>query len=362
MKNFLFALGHPAHFHLYKNTISELIKREHSVSIVISDKDILKNLLDNHRLKYFVIAEKKNKEGVIKKLFKLISSSFELNRIVRKLKPDLIIGCLTQIGIIGWWNKIPTIFNAEDDIDYTYLQAILVYPFIKHIVMPIPTNVSIFKKKKIGYDGYQKLSYLHPNWFVSDYKKIEYPENVFFILRVAKLKAYHDLNITGLSDEIILKIISVLKDRGRILITSERSLPRDVEKYIYKGKIEDIHHYLAFADMYIGDSQSMAVEAAILGTPGIRFNKFAGKISILEELEKKYELTTSIDSSEPEKLFKTIETMLNSNNLKQDYSNRRDKMLNEKIDVTKFFIWLIENYPKSILEMKNNPPIQYQIK
>ena len=42
----------------------------------------------------------------------------------------------------------------------------------------------------------------------------------------------------------------------------------------------------------------MAVEAAMLGTPSLRFNDFAGKIGVLEELEHKYELTFAIPPSE----------------------------------------------------------------
>ena len=32
----------------------------------------------------------------------------------------------------------------------------------------------------------------------------------------------------------------------------------------------DMHHALAFASLYIGDTQTMAAEAAVLGTPSIR--------------------------------------------------------------------------------------------
>ena len=45
--------------------------------------------------------------------------------------------------------------------------------------------------------------------------------------------------------------------------------------------------------MYIGDSQSMAIEAALLGTPGIRFNDFNNKIGHLNELKNVYKLSTS---------------------------------------------------------------------
>ena len=37
-------------------------------------------------------------------------------------------------------------------------------------------------------------------------------------------------------------------------------------------------------------------------------------------------------------------------------------MLKEKIDVTDFMIWFIENYPKSVQTMKVNPDYQYKFR
>ena len=54
---------------------------------------------------------------------------------------------------------------------------------------------------------------------------------------------------------------------------------------------EKIHHLLYFATMFVGDSQTMTSEAAVLGTPAIRCNSFVGRISYLEEEEHKYGLT-----------------------------------------------------------------------
>ena len=38
---YLICLGHPAQFHLFKNIISELNKRNHETKVLITDKDIL---------------------------------------------------------------------------------------------------------------------------------------------------------------------------------------------------------------------------------------------------------------------------------------------------------------------------------
>jgi anthranilate/para-aminobenzoate synthase component II len=67
-----------------------------------------------------------------------------------------------------------------------------------------------------------------------------------------------------------------------------------------------MHHVMAFASLYIGDSQTMAAEAGVLGIPFIRFNDFVGRISYLDELENKYELGYGIKTNEEEKLFTEV--------------------------------------------------------
>jgi hypothetical protein len=37
-------------------------------------------------------------------------------------------------------------------------------------------------------------------------------------------------------------------------------------------------------------------------------------------------------------------------------------MLSEKIDVTAFLVWFIENYPESVTVMRQNPDYQYNFR
>ena len=99
---------------------------------------------------------------------------------------------------------------------------------------------------------------------------------------------------------------------------------------------------MAYATLYIGDSQSMAVEAAMLGTPSLRFNDFAGRIGVLEELEHKYKLTFSINSSNPQQLYDQVQQLLATSNLSTLFAERREQMLSDKIDVTQYFVAQIE--------------------
>lgn len=54
---------------------------------------------------------------------------------------------------------------------------------------------------------------------------------------------------------------------------------------------------VAFASLYIGDSQTMAAEAGVLGVPFVRFNDFVGRIGSLRELEDVYELGYGIHAT-----------------------------------------------------------------
>ena len=157
-------------------------------------------------------------------------------------------------------------------------------------------------------------------------------------------------------------------NKPRIYITSERPLEPQFEKYRIKINPLDMHHVMAFASLYIGDSQTMAAEAGVLGVPFVRFNDFVGRIGYLRELEDVYELgygihATPLASDSPircndgsvqpsgvEELYKRVEQLVSmpSDQRRKLWSERRKQMLSDKIDCAKFLTWFIENYPSSV--------------
>ena len=119
--------------------------------------------------------------------------------------------------------------------------------------------------------------------------------------------------------------------------------------YVLPHKIHDMLYY---AQMYIGDSQTMASEAAILGTPSIRSNSFVGKISYLEELEYRYGLTYGFKVEDQDKMLLKIKELLRDKNLKERWQEKRERMLKDKIDVAQFLVEFIENFPQSFYDYK----------
>ncbi|MPN62348.1 hypothetical protein SDC9_210095 [bioreactor metagenome] len=106
----------------------------------------------------------------------------------------------------------------------------------------------------------------------------------------------------------------------------------------------------------------MSVEAAMLGVPSIRFSDFTGRISVLEELEQKYHLTFGVRTCDPEKLLRLTDEILSDPKSAKLFQSNRSRMLVDKIDVTAFLVWFIENYPDSVTIIKKTSWFQLKFK
>lgn len=354
-------MGHPAHFHLFKNTISSLTEKGHTCAILIKRKDILEELLQKSGFTYYNLLPQGRNDTKFGIAWGMIKTDIRLFLFVLKFKPDIMIGTSYAISHVGKILRIPSINVNEDDANVVPLYSKLSYPWATEILTPISCSNGKWEGKSTKYSGYHELAYLHPNNFKPNgdiVRKYFSPEEKYFVLRFAKLNAHHDKGISGINAEVARKIISILQPHGKVYITSERKLEPEFEPYRMAINPLDMHHIMAFATLYIGDSQTMAAEAGVLGTPFIRFNDFVGKIGYLNELENTYNLGFGIKPNEPEKLFSKVEELIEKNNLNEVFEIQRQKMLNDKIDVNAFLVWYIENYPTSALKMKENPNCQ----
>lgn len=359
----LFYLGHPSQYHFIKNAAKALIEDGHQLKILIKTKDILEDLLKEDGWEYenIQIVPRKNTKWSI--LRASIKRTWRVYYAARSFGADLLIGTDSSIAQAAWLCRKPSITTLEDDVEIIYNLARLTYPFTSSILVPKPCRVGKWEKKKVPYYGYMKLAYLHPNRFSPNYSIInKYGiSGNYIIVRLARLSAHHDIGINGLNITLVHRIINIVKDLGyTVYISSESSLDASLTPYQLNINPIDIHHVLAYASMIVSDSQSMSVEAAMLGTPSIRFSDFAGRISVLEELENKYHLTFGIKTTDTDILEERIQDLLSLPDLKSEFVRRRDRMLAEKIDVTAFLTWFIENYPESKRIILNNPDYQWR--
>ncbi|MGM0589767.1 MAG: DUF354 domain-containing protein [Bacteroidota bacterium] len=343
----LFHLGHPAHFHLFKNVIAKLLNNGNKIDLLIKDKDVLRKLLEHSSLPYKNILPEGKTQGKFGLFYDLIVRGKNIYSYCREHKPDVLVGTSADISYLGELLNIPTINVNEDDAHVVPMYAWMAYPFASSILSPESCDNGRWDKKTVKYAGYHELAYLHPDHFTPDEDVIaKYlgSERNFVIMRFASLNAHHDDNIRGINDEIALRLIEKLKPSGRVLITSERELSSELESYRLSIDPIDIHHFLSFAKLVIGDSQTMSAEAAVLGTPYIRFNDFVNKIGYLKELEEKYELGFGITPDKPEELIEKSIVLVSDSDLKQKFENRRKVMLAEKINTAEFIFRYIIDY------------------
>lgn len=358
----LFFFVHPSKYHLYRNTINELIKRGHEVEIAITTKDVLEDLVKKEGWKYTNIfpqgRKMKNLPTYIGAGINTVRTIARLLKLTRGKKYDLFVTD-DLLTIAGRLKGVPSILFQDDDIS-AVPESFILMKACNNILAPAITNFGKYNYKKIGFDGFKASAYLHPNHFKVDESVLEkygLKGQTYFIIRLVSLTATHDVGMTGITNDDCRRLISILEKKGRVIINSERPVLEEFEKYRMKIVPKDITHILGGASLFIGDSQTMSSEAGMLGVPYIRFNDFVGKIGYLNDMELNYKLGFGILTKDREKLFEKVEELMNVPDLKTEWKKRKENMLDKTIDLSDLQIWLYETFPKSIEEWKSNPEV-----
>lgn len=337
MQRLLFDLGHPAHVHLFRNLIKKVMSEGGDVLAVSRDKDVTVDLCNAYGISQRVLSRAYS-GNLIAGFREFIQRTVKLLRIAQRFKPDALLGTSMSIGPVGKTIRRPSFVFNEDDAAYVPLMAKFVYPVCTYVITPDCLKHENYGTKHLMYPGYHELAYLHPDHFIPDPAVprsigLDIDKN-YYIIRFVSLKAHHDINAGGLPLGAARTLINVLSNHGTVLITTEGQLHDEFKKYQFPLPPEKFHDVLAFASMYIGDSQTVTIEASVLGVPGMRCNTFVGRITCLEELEKKYGLTIGFLPNETERLIaKTQEWLADLENVKRQMQKKRTKMLEEKINL-----------------------------
>lgn len=364
----LIDMGHPAHVHLFKNFIWEMQKRGHEFKITARDKDVTKQLLDAYKIPFELIGKMQN--GRLNLYFEWISRLIQIYKIGKRFNADFYIGVANPATAISAClnKKISITFT---DTEFASLANFLTIPFSNSVL-----TSSQFKKdfgsKHIRYNSSHEFAYLNPKYFTPNPEVLKLIDakigDNLFILRFAALNASHDNYCEGFKPDFITLLIQKLEAKGRVIIFSEKKIPDYLQMYAISIPPQVYHDIIYYSKLYIGESSTTAEEAAILGTPSIYFERWRinGKIcgstayvGILDELENSFGLLYSF-YDENELIKKVDELLIDIELHKKEWENKRIRFIKEKIDLTKFLSWFIEDYPQSHITMKKNPNIQYR--
>jgi hypothetical protein len=356
----LFDMGHPAHVHLFKNTIFNLKKHGHEIKITARNKEVTQALLKAYGLDYENRGEIYT--GMFNKAFGMIKIDWNLLGIAKKFKPDILIGVHNPyVAHVGAILRKPVIIFT--DTENVKVASLLTYPFVQTIITPGFFREQINPKKHVKINGLKEIAYLHPNYFNPDPHDLEdlglTPDERFIILRFISWGASHDVGLKGIQIGAEKNLINILSQYGKIFITSEKPLNDELEQYRLHLPPEKIHSLLSYAQLYIGEGGTMAVEAGILGTPAIHIESTSEGKATGEtcgnflELREKYGLIYFYPTQDLA-LKKAIEILENQKS-KEQWQEKRDNLFSDVIDVTSWLTAFIEKYPESFLsELKNN--------
>jgi predicted glycosyltransferase len=346
-------IGHPAHVHYFKHFIREMERRGHEILITASQKEVTFSLLKSYGFQFVDMGS--FGKSLFRKVLNVPEMDVRMYRAVKKFDPDILMGFASfrAAHISSLLRKKCIIF---DDTEHSIGEILLYKPFADAICTP-----SCFKrdlgKKQVRFNGYMELAHLHPKYFIPNPAIVTEAgiskNESFTIVRFVSWQASHDRGHKGIERKI--ELVKRLEDFGPVLITSEKGLPKELQKNSITVSPEKVHDLMYYASLLFGESATMASECAVLGTHAI-FLDFAGR-GYTDEEEAKYQLVYNfkLDIDSQERAIEKAINLLQRPLLKEEGWKKRDRMLQEKIDVTSFLVWFVENYPESYREMKENP-------
>jgi len=334
---FVFEIAHPAHVHLFRYAIVELQQHGHEVMVVSRDKDVTVELLDHYGIPHDCLS--RQGRGLVGLAGEMLLRDWRLWRLARRFRPDVFVALsMCSAHVAALLRKPCVIF---DDSEHATLERMAWRPFATLICTPEAYRLHLGPRQR-RYPGYHELAYLHPSRFQPD------PEALtdagiakgerFFIVRFVSWAAAHDVGHRGFTEAGRVRLVHELEKLGRVILTSEGKVPPDLEKYRMRASPTRIHDLIAYSSLFIGDSSTMAAEAALLGVPNIRVSTIRPGTDTEREASG---VSHRIDDEE-EAIMKAIE-LASDSSAGERYGRLRDKLLADKVDVTDYLVSLLED-------------------
>lgn len=350
----LIDIGHPGHVHLFRHFAVEMQKNGHEFLFTTRQKEFETELLSAFGFRFVDFG--RHYSTLRGKIWGILKFDFMLLRTALNFKPDLFMshGSIYAAHVAAMLGK-PHI-SMEDSGNMEQIK--LYRPFTKAILTPevLPEKLG---PKQIRYNGYHEIAYLHPKYFKPDPAVKSWlglnPEEKFCIVRFVSWKATHDLGQKGFSAEEKTELVKLLGTRYKVFISSEANLPPELKPYQIKLPPQLIHHALAYAELVLSEGATIASEAGVLGTPSIYVNSISRSYN---EDQANYGTVYNFRSGEG--VAEKVKTIMN---VDRDLYRKKSRLLIEdKIDVTAFLVWFVENFPSSSEQMKHDNTIQFQFK
>jgi predicted glycosyltransferase len=333
---FLFDILHPAHVHVLRNPRTELLARGHDVVVTSRDKDVAVDLLDAYSIPHTVLSTQQT--GTVALGTELVRRTAKLIRLARAERIDVLVGLMgPSIAPAGRVLRRPSFVLYDTEVATRTNRW--VYPLATEVITPRSYTGPV-SGNHTTYAGYHELAYLHPNRFTPDRHRLAafgLGERPYVLVRLPSLDSSHDSAEVKASGAAWLDGLSAVRDTHTIVVSSEGPPPATLADLRLEGPLEDIHHVLAYADVVVGESATMAAEAAVLGTPAV----FVGTTSrgYVDDIERRYGLISRFTPDEFPMAMADATAIATAT----DHGRWRDaqaRLLDEHVDVTS---WIVDH-------------------
>lgn len=343
--------------HLFKHFAHEMILKGHQVLFTYRERQFVGELLNHEGFTCKCIG--KGYSSRLGKIWGLLRFTTLILLKSLKFKPDIFLSHGSMYAAFAAFLLSRHHIAFEDTFNFEQIR--LYKPFTKYILTPDfehPLN----SRKVIRYAGYHELAYLHPHRFKPDITVLDElgvkAGDKYIIMRFVSWNASHDLGQKGMCNEDKIRAVITFEQFARVFISSEGPLPLELENRRIEIPPFRMHVAMAYSWLLFGESSTMAEEAAILGIPAIYISSKSTLYT--KHLENDYGLLFNYSGSltDQEMAIEKGVEVLKDTSIREVWKEKQRKLLNEKIDLTGFLIWFIENYPDSKRIMSENPDYQ----
>lgn len=355
----LIDIGHPGHVHLFKVFAKEMTSRGHKVLFTCREKEFEVELLKSEGFQYVSFGKKFS--SAIGKMFGLLKFDLQELSAALKFKPDIFLSHGSPYAAhVAWLTGKPHI-SLEDTFNFEQIR--FYKPFSKVIVTSTYDHPDL-GKKNLHYSGYHELAYLHPDVFTPKEDILKelglIRTDKYVIVRFVSWNATHDIGHKGISLKNKIAAVKRIEEYARVFISSEKELPEELKKNKFPLSPEKMHDAIAFSSLVFGESATMATEGAVLGVPAVYLDTTSRYYT--KDIEKNYGLIFNYSESEDDQtnsIQKAIDILQMP---KEVWAQKRQRLLKDKINVSKFLTWFVENYPESRTKLQKDPDFQLSFK
>jgi len=340
--NVLIDIAHPAHVHFYRHLRSQLLQLGADVLVTARDKDVTLELLRTFEIPHLVFGRAGHRTWTGQFIELVTRDAFLVWR-GRRFQPDVVltrnptgVHAARALRAIG-------VFDTDDGRSAgVHFRSAAAFA---HVITAPDCLPESFGSKERRYASYKSLAYLHPSVFTPRQDiRAELglgANDKFSVLRLVAHDASHDSKARGIDDRARRRIVARLKLHGPVFVSGERDVPADLGGEELRIQPELMHDVLAAASMVVGDSQTIASEAGILATPSIRVNSWVDSSPHITEMERRYGLVFSYGPDQVDQVIERIDRLLVDPRTPETWRRRRDRMLQDKIDLTAWYKQLV---------------------